>query len=578
MSDEPDAPAGQAHDPVFQDRGRWIWPVLLGLAVLVTAVALGGKPAYVAVRHWRAQKMVREGGRLMELGRWDEVTKIVQTALRLAPGDPETLRLVARFCTRNGAPQGLPYWQALLASKAATQEDLQEYIRYVHDIGRIDLATPGLKQLIALDAKNVTNQLLMLDHLVLLGNWPAAVRGAELALKDHPGDGYVEYVMAKALLGTGDPRAGVRAAALLRGIKKPGQPQYLPALRTLASLKGLPPAEVRGLVQELEAIPDRTLADRIVIVELQEMLEPRRSAEFVDQFVKNLPANPGQFDLTVLGGFLRSRGRHDVILSMAPEGVGRTNGSLAMIAIDALVDLRRWDDVLTRLTNSPAVDLVTRQCTLATYANETGRLEQAFDLLKSAATFAVTNLNQLQVVATLAERMGESNLVLEIWTTMLADPRSAIGAANNLLRIGATRDDYVAERRADKRLMDLFGAEPAVAGEWAYLAALHEDQLNEAHDLLNRMVSENPGAVSPRAALALAKLQLGDRPGALGIMEAGGVDWEKSEPRWQAVYAAILDANQQRSAARRIAAGIPPGRLKAPERRLLEGLSGRPGY
>jgi len=576
MSDEPENPDDLTRtddSPVFQDRGRWIWPVLAGLVVLIALGAFGGRPAYNLLKRQRALSMVREGNQRMEEGRWDEVAKIVQTTLRLAPNEPETLRLVARFCTRNGSPQGIPYWQTLLTTKSANQGDLQEFIRYLHDIGRLDLATPELKRLIGLDSKNVTNQLLMLDQWVLLKNWPAAVRGAELALKDHPDDPFIRYVAARALLGTGNPRAGLQAAALLREIKKPGQPLYLGALRTLASLKGLPSEEVRSLIQELEALPEKSLGDRILKVELQETLEPSRSAVFVDEFARNLPKEPTAFELTVLGGFLRSRGRHDLILAMAPPGVGATNGALAMIAIDALVDLRRWDEVLMRLTNSPAVDLVTRQCTLATYANETGRIEQAFELLKSAATFAVTNLNQLQIVANLAERLGETDLVLEIWTTALADPRSAIGAANNLLRIGASRDDYTAERRANKRLMEILGNEPAVVGEWAYLAALHEDQVQEAHDALNRMVSENPGAVSPRAALALAKLQLGDRTGALGIMEAGGVDWEKAEPRWRAVYAAVLDANQQRAAARRFAVGIPVRQLRAPERRLIEPIA-----
>jgi hypothetical protein len=67
-------------------------------------------------------------------------------------------------------------------------------------------------------------------------------------------------------------------------------------------------------------------------------------------------------------------------------------------------------------------------------------------------------------------------------------------------------------------------------------------------------------------------MQLGDRPGALTVMESGGVEWDKAEPRWQAVYAAVLAANQQRSAARRMAAGIDQSRLKLLERALLDGI------
>lgn len=569
---DPDFESGEQPDPIFQDRGRWLWKILLVIVLLGAGIFVGARPAYAYVKRWRALGMVEQGNRLMAEGKWDEVAKLVRTSIRLAPSEPKVVRLVAQFCTRNGAAQGISYWQTLLASPEATDEDSREYVRYVHDVGRIDLATPQLQKLLGKDKDNVTNQLLMLDHLVLMGDWAGAVRGAEIAIMQRPEDPYMKYVLAKALLGSRDPVKGSRAAEMLRDLKKPENPQYLPALRTMASLRGLPEAEVRGLIQEIESLPKPTMADRILAVEMREMLEPKKSPEIITDFVKKLPNDLEPRDISVLGGFLRSRGRHDLVLQMVPLTAGRTNAALAMMGIDALVEIKRWEPVLAMLTNAPAIDLVTRQCTLASYAFQNGRHAEGSALLRTAAGFAVSNLNQLQVVASIAERYGENNLVLDVWTAALDDPRASVGAANNLLRIGAKRDDYEAERRAYKRLNEIIGAEPAVAGEAAYLFALHDEKLDQAQELLSRQLAENPTAISPRGALALTKLQLGDRPGALGIMESGGVDWSKTEPRWQAVYAAVLDANQQRAAAREVASKIDPKRLRAPERRLIEGL------
>jgi tetratricopeptide (TPR) repeat protein len=562
--------------PVFQDRGRWIGPILLTVLVVAVVALFATRPIQGLANRMRTRALIDEGTRLVEQGRWDSLSNVVQSALLLAPTNPAAIRLAARYHSHLESPEGLTYWQALLAGPAATPEDRRTYVRHLQHIGRVELALPEIRRLLESEPTNLVHRMLLLEQLALVGNWTRLASEAEATLKLDPGEERAGFLLAQALIYDGDPGQRARAVGVLKGLKKPGRPGYEQVLRTLASIPGLDPSEAKSLAQELEDRNGAGLVDLVLAAELRESAEPNRKKEIVDGLLGRLPQRLEGDDVALLGNYLRSRGRHDAVLALSPKSAGETNGPLAVIGINALMDLGRWDEVMARITNAPALDLVTRQCTLALYANQLGRIEQTFDLLKSSAIFAVSNLNQLRMVANLAEQLGESNLVMEIWTTSMRDPRQTVFAANQLLRIGAQRDDYTAERRAYRRLLEILPEEPTIRAEANYLAVLHDDRLQEAHDSLLKLVSVNPSDIRARAALALAKLQLGDRDGAQSILETGGVDWEKAGPRWQAVRAAVLEANRQPAEAKRIAAGLAKARLKAPERRLLEPVLGTP--
>jgi tetratricopeptide (TPR) repeat protein len=562
--------------PVFQDRGRWLGPTLLVLLVVAMVALFATRPIINAANRLRTRSLIDEGTRLVEQGRWEALSNVVQSALLLAPTNLGAIRLAARYHSHLESPEGLTYWQTLLSNPAATPEDRRTYVRHLHQIGRVELALPEIRRLLEAEPTNLVHRMLLLEQLALVGNWNRLVVEAETTLKLQPGEDRAGFLLAQGLLYGGDPALRPRAAGVLKALKKPGLPGYDQVLRTLASIPGLEPSEAETLAQELEGRVGATLEDLVLAAELRESAEPTRRKEIVERLLGRLPAALEGDEVAVLGNYLRSRGRHDAVLALSPRSASETNGPLAIIGINALMDLNRWDEVVARITNAPALDLVTRQCTLALYANHLGRIEQTFDLLKSSAIFAVSNQNQLRMVANLAEQLGESNLVMEIWTTSMRNPRQTVFAANQLLRIGAQRDDYAAERRAYRRLLEILPEEPSIRAESDYLAVLHDDRIQEAHDSLLKLVAGSPSEIRYRAALALAKLQLGDRDGAQSMLEAGGVDWEKAAPRWQAVRAAVLEANRQPAEARRIAAGLDKARLKAPERRLLEPVLGTP--
>jgi hypothetical protein len=577
MDDSPvaSAPEFPASD-VFQDRSRWIWKALLGFVVCGVLITVTARPAYRYVKARRALSLVESARVAMAAGRWDEVARAVTATLGLAPQHPEVLRLAAQFCSHHGAAQGLDYWQALLATRGATGNDRRQFARLAQDLGRLDLSGGAIQELLASEPADRTHRLLLLDQFVLLGNWQGAIDGAQLMLKDEPSDPYLRFVLAKALLGTREPNAGAQAAGILRELKQPGNPQYLAALHTLASLQGLPRDEVRGLISELEARPRPTLGERLLVADLRTLLEPDRAADIARETAGALPPTATPTEFSSMAGFLRSRGLSDEILKMLPMRAIRTNATLFMVAVDALADGGRWLEIQQFASDPKApIDPVARACSLAVAARGLGRAVEAAAMLNEAIHVTKRSLSHLGFVADVAEKLGFPEVALEAWSVAVEDPRASIQAANQLLRLGRARDDIEAERRAYRRLKTLLGGEPVVRGELAYLDILAGQGVDLARDTLIDMVREMPSAPSPRAALALAQLKSGQTSAALGTLEGGSVNWENQEPRWQTIYAAALDANQQRAAARRVAAKIDRSRLKAAELQLLQSLAAR---
>lgn len=259
--------------------------------------------------------------------------------------------------------------------------------------------------------------------------------------------------------------------------------------------------------------------------------------------------------------WLRARRRADLAQKLVPPGRARTDETLLLAHCELLADQRRWSDLDALLQELKLpLNPVARASLRALHAHGTGRPEEAAG--------KVTQL--LQVVAGFAEQMGQPAIAGEAWTIMLEDPLTVVPAAAVLLRQARSREDLVVEHLVYRHLLVPLGQQSEVRSQHAYLRVLFNEQVAEAETELTALVTQNLGDLRLRTALALAKLRLGKAEEALALCETGGVEWERQEPRWRAVYAAALLANQQRAAARKFALAVPLEQLKLPERALLQ--------
>ena len=555
---------------MFEDKSRWLW---VGLVVFAVAVVVGlgvAKPAYRKVKAWRAVRLVAEGNEAMAAEDMTAVARIVKAAIGLSPDSPPVLRLAARYCSRAEIAEGVNYWQMLLRSGTATPQDRQEFARFAQKLERFDLSGELIDELLSRDNEDRTNRLLRLDQNALLGNWPLVVRGAEVMREKDPADPYLQYMLARAYLATREPELGPKAADLLRALAKDENPQRLPALRTLASMYGPPPDEMRRIADQLD-VATNALADRLLAWDVRERLAPERRPEMQAQAFAVVPASPSPADTVTAVGWFRARRRADLAIRLVPSERAKSDGSLLLAHCELLADLQRWDD-LGDLLKEPKLPLnpVAMACLRALHAHGTGREDETEAQLWRAVKNAGQVVPLLQSVAGFAGQMGRTSIVEAAWTAMLRNPLTVVPASTMLLRQARQRDDLVIERLVYRYLSVPLGQQAEVRFQHAYLNVLFDEQVAEAHADLTVLAAKDLRDVRLRMALALAKLRLGKAEEALTLCESGDIAWAKQEPRWRVVYTAALQANGQRAAARKIAAAIPTGPLKLPERALLQ--------
>ncbi len=574
MSNEP-APSTSDRAPIFEDRSRTFFIVAGCLAVVVMAGWLAFNPMLRQIRVWRASRLVAAGTAALATNNLPAVSRTVRAAVGLAPTDPGVQRLAAYYCARTSQPEGFSYFELLLKSGTATMVDRQEFARFAQGLERLDLSGDLIKELIAEDPQNRTNQLLVLDQFARLGDWARVAQGAAALAQAFPNDSEIQLTLARAYLGTQDPANGKRAIDLLRGLIRDEGPMRLAALRTFASLQGPSEAELRRAATDLERHPQARINDQLLAAEVRERLEPSRRNAIALAVVDSLSGRIDDSELIPLVEWLRARKLYSQALALVPPDRARAAAGLVLARGELLADMKRWDELSTFL-KQPKLPLhrVGMACLQAVLAFGTGKTDEASFLLREAAKAAIGNPIFLQQVAVFAQQMGQHALASEIWDGLLRNPATTIPAAAVLLRQARGSDDLEVERKVYKQLIGPLGQQGSVRFQHAYLSALFNEQLADAESALAGLLAKDMTSLPLRAALSLTKLRLGKPAEALTLCETGDADWSAQEPRWRAIYAATLQANGQGAAARRIASRIPVDRLKLPERVLIEAILG----
>ncbi len=559
--------------PEFQDSSRWLWRVLVIVAVLVLIGLLAARPVYRQVKAWRAGRIVAEGYQALAAGDLPAASRAARAALGLAPFDPRVLRLAAQYNVKGSLPDGINYWQILLKTGAATLADRQEYARFAHKLERFDLADELIQDLLVRDAENRETRLIVLDQHAAMGNWRMVIGGLEVMRQKEPNDPYLQFVLARAYLNSGAPELGAKAVDLLRPLAATNSAQQLPALRTLASMYGPTPAELAGIADQLAATTN-AIADQLLAWDVRIRLAPAQRAENEQKVLASmLPANLSTNDLVAVSEWLRGHQRPELVQQLVPEARALKSPPLLLVYCETLADQHRWDELEVILGDPKSRLMPTaRGCLKALDATGTGHAGQAGGFLAEAVKTAGTSVEQLEIIAHFAEQLGQPEAATAAWTAMLQNPRTTVAAAMMLLRLAKSHDDLSIERLVYQHLLVPLGDQKQVRYQNAYLSLLFNEKANDAAVELAALNKQYPNDVDIYMALALAELRLGHAEKALTLCESANLDWDKQPARWRAVYALVLDANQQREASRQLARRLNLAQLKVPERQLLQPL------
>jgi hypothetical protein len=351
----------------------------------------------------------------------------------------------------------------------------------------------------------------------------------------------------------------------------------------MASLEGLPVEEEAWVVRELANRPGATWADRWIAVDFQIRTNATTRQERVREALdRELKAGLDWTDRLELCRWLRKRGMAEESLRLLPPEMVATNQVVAQTWVEVLGELRRWGELERFASESIGqLDAVSADCAVALAATGLGDMEAAVRRLDTATRKCLGRPERLVQLAMFAEEIGHSDTAVLVWLEALRNPGVEAIAGPRLLRLirsrpvtGVTRviENVKVERSVYFALARVFGSEPVVQAQLAYLDALLGENLTETLHRIESLSAEAPGWVAVRAIHGLTELRLGRLEAALSRMEGGGVDWSVQEPRWRVVYASVLRANRLQDRARKAVAGLKLDPLRPLEQSQIADL------
>jgi hypothetical protein len=554
------------------DPSRLWFRILVALGILGLLGAVAARPAYRVFKDARATTLLPQATAAFEAGDLETAGKRIRVLVGLTPRRPDVMRLTARYCARVGNPDGLNYWNFLLATPEATREDRVGATAFALALNRLDISLPILKGLLAANPTDPDALRLLTRHFLLAGDAVAMRSTARQWLQAHPTENEAEFVLGSALLGAPDDATRSEGSRLLWGLAVGGSKWGEAAATALSTGARLTASEAALLLRKLSEKPETRLAAE----RLRLRIHPDEKPAIVERVASWATATSPLPELAATVAWLAEAGAADAALRLLPAERARTNAALLSVRLQILLEQKRFADVETAMSEADtgpgrvSLQPYVLSCLKALKARQEKSDTDIGPLLDNALAAAGNDPRALAFVADYAEYLGGERTALNAHMRRLEWPPALLGSANEALRLARRLGDEAAVHRSTRRLAEALPGDTGLRALEAYQAALLREPPLSSNELLSQYQRANAGDPLYRAALALVDLRAGRHIEALALMEGNDTDWSAADPRWQAVYVAALSANQQREAARTLARQIKIDELSPSERALLE--------
>jgi len=544
------------------------WTIVL--AVIVGAFA-ASKPVYHRLKTRRADQLAAEAEQLLRQEKINDGARKYSAALQLDPFNYRALAGGARLATKGGRGEALDLWEAVMRSPKVTDLDRRDYAAFLLQQGRISAGERIVDELLKRNPDGPTLNLAS-HYAQKSGDHVKAVEFARIALKRAPQDEAAQFRLAELLSLSADSSARAEARGILWKVADRGGPFQKPAIESLAISAELAPDEQQRVVELIGKLPPN-ITDVLFTADIELRLHPEQSAQIYDQIV----AKWGRGDAAALVGVGRWLNLHleaQRALTLVGLEPALHDDRLMLVRLDALAILGNWtevDEILNRrdISFDPAV-VESFKARSAQGRNAALDAQVHWD---RAIGLAGSDPFKLRFIAGFAERSAAPAAAEKALQQLARFPEHASYAYSLLQTIAIRGGDTRAQRMAAEKMMILRGDDPNAQGQSIYLNLLTENDVAGNLEKAKQLVAKYPDRLAFRVAAALGYLRTQDAVSAaaqfIGPRGAPAIDWSRTEPAWQAVYAAVLIGTDKTDEARELIAKIPIDKLRPEERSLL---------
>jgi tetratricopeptide (TPR) repeat protein len=540
-----------------------IW--LAGIVVAGAVVAVLARPAYRVAKSWRAGRLTPSAEAALRAGDWETSGRLVKTLLGLAPRRPDVLRYAAHYCTRLGLPDGMTYWELLLSSPEATRADELAFIEFAISMSRLEKSLPRLQALLKVNSRDRDALRLLVRHLEVAGDHEAMLARAREWMDADPKSREAQWVLGQILVQGPAGRLRDEGARLLWGLALTSGDRSDAAMEQLSRLPWLTTEENGLLLRRLSSRP----AEWLVVAGLRLKMFPDQRAPIIGAVagsISNIVDIDGKAEALA---WLADQKAYRPLLEAMPSRIADTNAFFASLRVEGLVQegaLREAEEILGRNTN--AFQPFMTACLRASADIKGGRSAQAPIDLQTAIEASHDQPRALGFVAAYANRLNQPRAALSALIRLMRWPPALIEAGSRAASLARSLRDDKAMHTVARQMAEAIPNDEELMTVEAYQACLVGAQPMVGTPRLLAVAPERKAKPWYGPALALSYLREKRLTDALNVFEGSGGSQSNQDPRWMAVYAATLGANQQREAARAVARRIDWNQLSPAEQEL----------
>jgi len=566
----------------FEIRARF-WDLLdlletrrrLRIGILLTIVLGGAAGVAIAWFYpsWREENALQMVRQWLDAGKLDQADEAMQVALNTAPDRWEAWSLAARVSLQSGRPN-----QALVYARHAASMNSQDAQL------ALDWATAALA---ASQPADAVSALAQADALGV-GETPLAHRlkgelartngdlaqareQFEAALRTEPGTAINEVPLAVILLSTGDPADRARAESLLS--KWNDDPRWgAEVLRQQleeAFADDRRPDMIR-LAGLLRSHPAHTRVDALNCLLALAAADESLFAEALQNEETSVAGDPGAISglISWLAG--NGRGEEAYRWGMSLPEQTRTRPPVVVTLADTMRVLGRWDD-LRKWTASGDWQNVEflRQAMSALAARQLGDSQRYQSLWQGIVANAQINGGRAFFLAGVVYTWGWTEQAIQLWEVVSRQGGLAMSAYGALARHYQLVGDAAGLFRAFRGLYGLRSSDPAIANNYAYLAALNGSDLMRAERIARENFERNPENLAYRSTYAFVLNKTGRNAQAIALLEPVGAALA-AHPGLASTWGIVLADAGRRAEAARVLSIVDGTTLSDAEQRLVQ--------
>jgi tetratricopeptide (TPR) repeat protein len=327
------------------------------------------------------------------------------------------------------------------------------------------------------------------------------------------------------------------------------------------------------LQRQIQGRPDRSTEDEILLYDLRQRQNPEDAAKIVTEALTRYLTEDPNDGLPQVVGWAASGRQFESILRALPSKVAQTNAGVAPLYAGVLAASDQWDELERFLLSSEStIGKILSTGFRARLAMARGNRPEAESLFRSLGTVKEVPIIDAQILAEQAEAAGLPEVAVDIYQRIANNPGATIDASLKSLRLLSSLEDVAQVRELSKRLARIFPQAEYLAGEFAWANLVVGEDVAESRDTFGKLSEKTPSNPTWRYCLAYAELKMGRTSKALELIQGAGVPLKDLGPRMVVVHALVLEANDQRDAAKRTATMVDLKRLRPAERSLLKDL------